>query len=359
MSECADVRYAVIIESVGSATPGLVGSVAKGLGLAVDETVKAVYRAPFILASKLDAIVAEQVRHFLTNLGFSTLVTEDRKAVVRPALLYDVTLQLSDTTEIQSIAERVSSFCGITAAQALDLIFAPPGLLLGGVSDATVRALQARLDGLNVSLLKSRPADARFDLFASGLSAQMTARLCRELAVDANETNGQVFAPDLTYAEANRIWRMFGRSGNVLLVDRQFQQFDIVLEAVHPDGNRSAQIDIFSSLFGIPADIVPMLMEAGEVVLGTGRRYGAFEAEIQALAQVGIRARADLATFAQSALEIAMVPGRERTAVLSTFGFEDDGCAQSIFTASMPVAKARSMKKAIELAGGAAHVVEH
>ncbi|NJM51402.1 MAG: hypothetical protein HC843_11475 [Sphingomonadales bacterium] len=296
-----------MINSIGAANPATVGSVAKGLGLAIEETIKAVYRAPVILASKLERAVAEQLDMMLSGLGFETSIASDAELNPLPNPLYDVVLRLEKPEAIFEVAEQLGFFCGIGQAEAIRLITVPPGIILGGVSQATVDALAKRLKGLGTKLIQSRPQKARYDLFSHGLPETMARMLRSELKLEAGMVAGQadsIFANDLDYAEANRLWRKYGRSGHVTIIDRDFQCFDIILEEMG-DGQEAEQADLLHRLFGIPEDIIPSLRGESEIILAGNRGYGEFEDVIAEMARNNIWARADLSTFAQRSVLIS------------------------------------------------------
>ena len=90
--DSAEAQYCVVINSIGSASPNEVGAVAKGLGLSAEETIKSVYRAPVILAEKLEKTVASQLTGMLAKLGFDSSVSNDAGVHLAPKALFDVVM---------------------------------------------------------------------------------------------------------------------------------------------------------------------------------------------------------------------------------------------------------------------------
>jgi len=347
-----------MINSIGTATPAHVGSVAKGLGLAIEDTIKAVYRAPIILASKLELAAAEKLKGMLVSLGFEISIHDDAQAKPAPNPLFDVVLRLGKPEMFFEVSKQLSEFCGTSLAEIQKLVATPPGLVLGGVSEATIDALNKRLDGLGTILIKSRPQKARYDLFSHGLPDTLAQRLRSELKIQGAEASGSIFATDIDYAEANGLWRKYGRTGNVTIVDRLFQNFDIVLEDIEDRGDAVKQAALLENLFGIPSDLFQKLAGAGEVILASCRSYGQFEQEIEELAQIGIWARVDLMTFAQRAVSISEIDNGTAAEILGKFGFDCDAVHAPLATPALPVSLAQAIKGCVEQAGGNARLME-
>lgn len=357
MQDQAAPQCCVVIDSIGSASPTDVGAVAKGLGLAAEETVKAVYRAPVVLADKLERAVAKQLTGLLAKLGFASSIAEQAELKLPPAALFDIVVRVEQPEHTLAVAEVVALFCGTDLAEAMRLLFTPPGLVLGGVSQASVDALEARVDGLGARVIASRPHKASYDLFAHGLPDALARRLRGELGQRGAEGEG-VFAGELPYAEANRLWRTYGRSGHVAIVDRAFQHFDIVLEAIADGADEAAQQALLQELYGIPPAAYPRLVAAGEVVLGENRTYERMATDIGALAEVGLFARAELATFAQRAVSIDGIELSLARQILAGFGIEGTPTALPATTAPLPLAMARALHATVRGAGGKARFVE-
>lgn len=357
MQEQAGSHCCVVIDSIGSASPSDVGAVAKGLGLSAEETVKAVYRAPVVLAEKLERAVAGQLSGLLGKLGFESSIAEQASVRLPPPALYDIVVQVERPEHTIAVAEGVALFCGVDLGEAMRLLFTPPGLVLGGVSQASADALGDRLDGLGARVIASRPHKASYDLFAHGLPDALAQRLRGELGRQDDAGEG-IFAGELDYAEANRLWRTYGRSGHVAIVDRAFQHFDIVLEGFAEAGDDHARQALLADLYGIPASAYARLATAGEVVLGENCSYERIAHDIAALAELGIRARAELATFAQRRVVADALEPSVVGQIFAGFGIDNAPARLPAATAPLPLVMARALRATIRGAGGKAWFAE-
>lgn len=349
-------RCAVTIDSIGTASPGKAIAIARGLNLAVDETIRAIYRAPAVLAPTVNDQVAEGLCGVLRELGFEASISQadDLPAPVTQPL-FDAALHIGDPLATPAIAEIVADFCGIASDAALKLVTEPPAIVLGGVSVATVAALEQRLATYDVAVIASEPAAARFDLFAAGLPATVAARLRGELsrAGHAVPPGEGIVATGLERGFADELWRKYGRSGTVRIVDRAFLRFDLVLDGLEPGAVRDpAQAEALDALFGIPADLFGDLLAATPVTLASDLRYGEFDAPLARLGACGLAARAALATFRPVALEIAAASDAEAVArEMAALGLLDRAVTLPLVTPPMPAPLARLARARLEAAG--------
>lgn len=349
-------RCAVIIDSIGTASPGQAIAIARGLNLAVDETIRAIYRAPAVLAPAVNDQVAEGLCGVLRELGFdASIAATDAVASIGGHILCDAALHLRDPLRTPAVAAVIARFCGIDETAALRLITEPPGIVLGGVSRATIDALERQLAGLDAEVIASDPATARFDLFAADLPATVAARLRGELQQAGHTVppGEGIVATGLERDFADGLWRKYGRGGTVRIVDRAFLRFDLVLDGLEPDAARDpAQAATLQDLFGIPTDLFGDLLAAAPVTLTSDLRYGEFDAPLARLAQCGLAARAVLATFRPIALEIAAAVDADAVArEMAALGLLDRAVTLPFVTPPMPAPLARLARARLEAAG--------
>lgn len=349
-------RCAVIIDSIGTASPGKAIAIARGLNLAVDETIRAIYRAPAVLAPAVNDQVAEGLCGVLRELGFEASIAEgDDLPATAAQPLFDAALHIRDPLAIPAIAGIVADFCGVDEAAALRLVTEPPAIVLGGVSAATVAALELRLAEHDVAVIASDPATARFDLFAADLPATVAARLHTELVAAGHTVppGDGIVATGLERVFADGLWRKYGRGGAVRIVDRAFLRFDLVLDGLEPGASPNpARAATLQDLFGIPTDLFDDLIAATPVTLASDLRYGEFDAPLARLAQCGLVARAVLATFRPIALEIAAASDGEAVASeMAALGLLDQAVTLPFVTPAMPAPLARLARARLEAAG--------
>lgn len=323
--------YAVVVTSIGTADPQSAVSIARGLNLNVTDTVRALYRAPAVIASSLTDAVAGALCSLLKALGFEADIRSgDPDAaldaawaaarVAAPAgavagtaagALLDVAVHVTDPARFDAVCATVARFCGVQEEEAARLLMAPPGIVLGSVSQATADALQARLEGLGASVAAAVPEQSRFMLLAAQLPPATLARLRAELAALGRElpAGSAIIASDLTHAEAARLWAGLGRTGQVRMVNTAFLRFDLLLEGLSPGADwTDRQAAALERLFGVPVGLFDAVREALPVRLAEAVDTAALEAAMDGLADLGLRTRADLAGFTALAVTVQAAP---------------------------------------------------
>lgn len=319
--------YAVVVTSIGTADPQSAVSIARGLNLNVADTVRALYRAPAVIASSLTDAVAGALCSLLKALGFEADIRsgdpDGDLAAARPVApagsvdvaaagdLLDVAVHVSDPARFDAVCAAVARFCGVPEDEAARLLMVPPGIVLGSVSQATADALLARLDGLGASVAAAVPEQSRFMLLAAPLPPATLARLRAELAALGRElpAGSAIVASDLTHAEAARLWAGLGRTGQVRMVNTAFLRFDLLLEGLSPGaGWTDAQAAALERLFGVPVGLFDAVREALPVRLAEAVDTAALEAAMDGLAELGLRTRADLAGFTALAVTVQAAP---------------------------------------------------
>ncbi|MEE4301439.1 MAG: hypothetical protein V2J24_18520, partial [Pseudomonadales bacterium] len=176
----ADERR-IVVESIGSAGPAAAAAVAKGLGIPVARAVACLYRAPAVLADEVPTGAADEMVRLLERIGFSARAEPLDAPPPRPTELLDVALHVVDVGALHAAAEVLGAFTASDPGTALEMILAPPGLVLGAVSAATVEALRERLpDG--VELVAARPEASRYHVFLLDGPPVLRERLMPDLA---------------------------------------------------------------------------------------------------------------------------------------------------------------------------------
>lgn len=319
--------YAVVVTSIGTADPQSAVSIARGLNLNVTDTVRALYRAPAVIASSLNDAVANALCSLLKGLGFEADVragdpeaalTAAKGAAPAGALeaaacgpLLDVAVHVGDPAQFDAVCTTVARFCGVPQDEAARLLMAPPGIVLGSVSEATAHALEARLAGSGASVMAAAPEQSRFMLLAAQLAPATAARLRAELVALGRDApaGSAIVASDLTHAEAARLWAGLGRTGQVRMVNTAFLRFDLLLEGLSPGAHwRDDQAEALERLFGIPAGLFEAVQGALPVRLAEALEPGQLEAAMDKLSELGLQTRADLAGFMPLSVTVQAAP---------------------------------------------------
>lgn len=299
----AGQRHRVVISSVGSAVPANARSVAIGLGVPVQSVLDAFYKAPVVLVDGLSRDVAEQMSGLLVQIGCEAQVQAELDPAPAPAVLYDVALHVTDPARYGEVCRAVGSFVGAGEEDAARLVSTPPGIVLGGVSEATIDALNDRLGG-GAELVRSRPEHALYDVFLAECEPPMRARLLADLKSRGYTPVAEegCILTGLEKTSADQLWTAHRAGGRIQIVNRDFLRFDIVMTG----GENGALVHAaLTEIAGVPTDIAPRLFEMLPITVMEAVPSRDLEASFAGLVEAGLELRADLVTFLHLGVEIS------------------------------------------------------
>jgi hypothetical protein len=325
-------------------------AVAHGLGVPIDATLRAIYRAPALLVADVAPDLAGRLCELLGTIGLETRIVEGEEQL-SPQRLFDVALYLRQPGRAWELAEALADFCACDTARALALLTAPPGIVLGSVSQSTVEALERRLPAGAAELVASDPAEARYVLICSGDSAPVRAKLAAELEAmgRSGAAGAGLLADGLDFGEAQRLWATYGRTGMVRIVNRDFLRFEIWFEGLIEGTDPDAAADALERIAGVPAEAAEA--DGAPFVLEEGVAHRDLEARLGIWIQAGVRVRAELTTFQGVALEVVAANDVQRLSTAArSLGF-DVPAPPPFLTAAMPEAHARVARAVLEAAG--------
>jgi hypothetical protein len=361
-SNC-ETGHMVCIRSIGRAVPGAALAVARGCTGAGNDLLRAIYRAPVLIGENLDKPRAEELAGVLVAMGFEAdAVPRSEAAKIEPGPLVDVALACLDPLKLDDVARELAQFCGTSDQIALQQIVTAPGIVLGGVSMATVTALSKRLEGLGADLMVSDPQEACYTLFAGRIPVTLLDRLVRKLTVRGIDCTAisrsaeAVTLQDLPYDVAQEIWQSFGRSGVMRIVNQNFLRFSVHCNGLlEPQAVKPVSFAL-EARFGIPPEIVPHLLQESDVILAENLPLQTALDHINALADLGLKVEAQLEGFAPVQLEIARA--RDPAAMmllLGAFGIASPDAVPALPYLSPPMALplARHLRAKLEVGAGA------
>ena len=218
------------------------------------------------------------------------------------------------------------------------MISTPPGIVLGSVSPATVKALTNRL-GAGVSILASDPTQAIYDLYLSACEKLVSQRIIRGLLDKGHKLIAEegCLITDLNQKEADQIWQDYQKIGVLRVINREFTRFDIVLTGPGSNTQTPAQIKALTSIVGMPANVIPEVFQNLPITLFEGLPYTDVEATLEKLYENNLEVRADMITFLHVGLKIiATDTPRDLSITLADLGILKQGEALSSMPYQIP-----------------------
>lgn len=299
----------IVIDSVGTADAGIVGVLRNVLPRPAADVAKLVYQAPSELVAGLSAATASEVARALREAGLEVRVLDDDVAVQPGRGEYEVALRIEDITSTPRIIREVASLLGLDFDGARRLVCATPAVILGSVSRATVDAMRRRFEALPVTLDVSKTDDATFNVVVASESATVLASVYEIArgqisAGSLHRGRDTVSATGLPGVEATRLWQSLRRTGATTTVcNLDFERYDVRLDAVGP----SSGIDEILVDSGIPAAMVPRLLQSLPVVITQDTSHAEAIALVERIARMGGRATATTHTTSRFALVVDRV----------------------------------------------------
>lgn len=297
-----DDGFRIVFHSIGGAAPGNAAAIAIGLGVPVTPVMEALYRAPSVLVDGLSAEIGGRMRALLTDMGCRVTLDPMTAPLPAPAPLQDAALHITDTARYGAITSALAEFLGTPGEDAARLIATPPGIVLGGVSPATIAALAERL-GPGADLVASDPAHALYDLFLGPCDGITRSRLFSDLRRAGFKplADAGCILTGLTKTQADAVWAAHGRVRDLRVVNRDFLRFDLVLTGGAPS---PAATRALIETAGIPAHVVPRLFDEGEITVMEALPHADMAPAMERLTAAGLEIRADLVTFLHLGVDI-------------------------------------------------------
>ncbi|WP_203567271.1 hypothetical protein [Aestuariimicrobium ganziense] len=298
--------HRVVLQSIGSATPHVAAQVGLGLGVPVPQMVTAFYRAPSVLVDDLDQPRAAELAALLADLGCQAHAEPCDEEPPARGTLFDVAVHVVDESQFDAMVAAVASFVGCSTDVAEQMLLATPALVLGGVTEPTVTALQTLL-GPGATVLTSQPSRARFDLLLSPCPPAQRERLLADLRTRGVVVldEGPWLARDLDKPTADAIWEVHRRSGVLRVANQDFYRFEVVLDsadATDPAARRALE------QVGLPAEVLDQAIAQAPITIADDLSADQALAHIATLDAAGVAAHAELTTFLHLGLEVTQ-PG--------------------------------------------------
>lgn len=360
-----DNQFRIVINSVGTARPSVSVAIAKGLGLPASTVIGRMYRAPSVLVDGINATVADRMAGMLTEIGYQAEVQDMATPVPDNVPLYDVAIYIEDARKVQSAVKKLATFIGVSESKATELIFTAPGVVLGSVSEVTVKAFTDHM-GPGVSIQSSRPKTALYDIFVKYEEGLVQKRILADMTSAGLKFCGtdDVVAVNVEHSIAQELWRRHQSSGLMRVVNQEFLRFDMVLcdwdEQEQPNEKQTAALE---QVAGIPSNLILKVLQSTPITLLESLTNKEMSRRMAEFSELGFNVRAELITFQMLGLEVQSVPQPgPLKKVLVDFGLHDPSQPLPkppfLVTDMMPELQARITRSALESTGSLVRLVE-
>lgn len=297
--------YKVIIRSLGTTTPASAAAIAKGLNVSVQQITSIIYRAPSVLIDQVSFKLAEQMHTLLETLGYEAEVVSQDVTLNRSNEHLDISVYVRNVDRFNEIVDIISSFIGAPTKKISEVLMTPPGVVMGGVTQATANALQEKLGEL-ANVRASDPEKARYDLYLNPGNFRQTNQILddvRSKGIEPIADTGCI-AEDIEHKIAKPIWQRHAKSGLLFLINRDFLRFDMVLPQNGNANLSPEQTEYLISEVGIEAQHHKAVMEHRPVTLFDALPFDEIEASLLRAKDAGFDLEADMVTFKHFAITL-------------------------------------------------------
>ena len=305
--------YGVLVTSIGSAGASIISALKMASKMPEQILAFRLFQAPSLLFKNLPQTIAADAVKVLRSAGVECEVQHKDETFTPGDADHEVALVIRDVNQMSALLESVMLLLGAPVAQAKQVLCTTPAVLVGKVSASTVEALRRRFAPFGVEVDASNTPRAKFDAFlADGVTATVRAQ-----AIELAQTNGievclgkgggtePIFATNLNREDAEKLHSLMARSKYpVIIVNRDFQRFDVRLEKATPSSELTAML---VETAGMPERVVPKVMTRLPVVTHSNVRYSEMQQIIGRLGALGAVASAQLISFQSFSLAIEKV----------------------------------------------------
>ncbi|MFA0961050.1 hypothetical protein AB9P05_04540 [Roseivirga sp. BDSF3-8] len=250
-------QYAVVITSIGNASPARIKPVAEKLEMPYEFMLRLIYNAPVVFVRNLDAESAPKAAALLRQIGLEATHMPAEEVPVYQNPRVDVSLYLHDVLQLPATVKSLAEFIGCPYQEAMKVLNNYPALVLGGVSPATAEALASRV---NAEVTYADPTQSAYTLEVAGTDRMVLHQVHRTLSTMgvALEPGQQLFR-GLTYTQGQTVWKKFQSTGAILLMNQSFERYEVLLDALDQSvpGHRRQLVN----LTGMPEEIVDEVLE--------------------------------------------------------------------------------------------------
>ena len=294
----------IVVTSPGSIDMHGLTGLSKAMQKPASVVSKLVYQAPSVLLEHVRSANAPALIESLEELGVKVAALPSGAPVTLDAERYDLALHIAAPEAIPAAVETVARLVGVQPDQAFRMISTPPGLILGGVSTAAMRAVEARLpDGCQ--LLAAKSGEGPYDVFVQHDAPQTPG-----LTALCGDQRG-LLRLGLSASDAEEAFARLPK-GTARLIARDLIACDVVLESAnHLSQDAKAWLASEYDLHPEHYEHLPLALEEGLSLQNA-------ETRIQAAERAGVELVAEPSGFELCAIKVMQAPNLTRLQELLT-----------------------------------------
>lgn len=342
----------VIIQSVGTANPGMAKAMADAFGISHELFVKLLYNAPAVFLENAEDEVAEKTAGLLTKLGLEITCQNAGDPLPERSEPLDVAVYVTDPMELTKVAGQLAAFIGCKESEALQLLLNEPSVVLGGVSFATAKVLQSRL---SAEVVTSNPKTDHYTIEVGTvepiLLTQFTLSLKNmNIVFDGSKTK---LIPDLSHSQAQEIWNKYHHVAQLKIYNQSYRRYNIQLNGF--DLGNEKQTAFLTEQIGMPREILEEIHANLPVLLDDTVSINTMLNSLKEYTGAGLRCEAIPLPFGKYKLAVNNITDKKRVQEIVSQFYKGTVLSDSAkaWTAPLPLNSVlnRYLKKQLEVIG--------
>jgi hypothetical protein len=140
------IMKTILIKSIGTAKPNVSKILAEAFQINHEMLARLLYNAPAVFLEQANEAIPNKALEILTQLGLEVELLDAGAELPKRSEPLDLAVYVKDPLKIMVVAKQLGEFMGISENDAIQLLLNEPSVVLGGVSIATAKTVQKRLE---------------------------------------------------------------------------------------------------------------------------------------------------------------------------------------------------------------------
>lgn len=311
--------FRLLVESPGNCGSSVIHRFAQLSGQSQKQVASCFFQAPGVLIEGLSHEDAQQLNELLNQAGARTRILDSDTEIVEGVGEWEIALAVPDIKSVTEVFRSLVDLLQVQPEQAVKLLCQSPAVVMGSLSEASMKDVRARFEKAGAKVDLSRPKCARYDLYLDSKDSSSRRRLQQQLLAAGLETLGldsessqssAVLAPGVDWdtLQAHRDEWLRHISG-LRILNRDFARYDLVLIDA---GTQLPEVaEYLAQRMGIPGKAVTRIMDALPVVVGRCLDYVQHSEHFAALTELGASVQSNLLSWQSYGLRVNSVEDRQ------------------------------------------------
>lgn len=340
----------VIIQSVGTANPGIAKAMADAFEINHELFVRLLYNTPSVFLENADDAVAERTTNLLVQLGLEVLCQDAGDPLPEKSEPLDIAVYVTNPMELTKVAGQLAGFIGCKESEALQLLLNEPSVVLGGVSLATAKSLQSRI---SAEVIVSNPKTDQYTIEITSTDPLLVNQFftsVKNMGIPHEQKQGRMI-PDLSFTQAQELWNKYHNAAKLQIYNQSYRRYQLQLNQF--DLEDEVQKNMLTQEVGMPAEILEGIHQHLPVLLDESLNSNDMLSKLEAYTKAGLRCEAIPVPFGKYKIAVNNITDKKRAQEIVSQFYQGAVLSENAWTAPMPLNSVlnRYLEKQLESLG--------